>query len=253
LHATEEKWGFLLIDASNALNEQNRIQMLWAVRHEWPPGGKFVFNRYKHWAVLVLRGNDGQAIFIFSKEGVTQGDPSLSMFAYRIGILPLIPQLKAEIPQVEQPWYADDAGADARFDEIERFSRRLCKVESKFSYFLEPTKSIIIVRQHNLEEARLCFPGFKVRTGNRYLGGFVGEDEALNEWLAEKTEFWEEAVTDLTSVAKVFPQAAYSDLQKSLQQEWQFVQRVKKGIGNEFASIEQTLARTFLPTLFGDD
>jgi hypothetical protein len=94
--------------------------MLWAVRHEWPPGGKFAFNCYKHWAVLVLRGNDGQAIFIFSKEGVTQGDP-LSMFAYRIGILPLIPQLKAEIPQVEQPWYADDAGAGARFDEIERF------------------------------------------------------------------------------------------------------------------------------------
>ena len=109
------------------------------------------------------------------------------------------------------------------------------------------------MRQHNLEEARLRFPGFKDTTGNRYLGGFIGEDEALNEWLAEKTEFWEEAVTDLTSVTKVFPQAAYSGLQKSLQQEWQFVQRVTKGIGNEFACIEQTLIRTFLPTLFGDN
>jgi hypothetical protein len=42
-------------------------------------------------------------------------------------------------------------------------------------------------------------------------------------------------------------------LQKSLQQEWQFVQRITKGIGPEFASIEQTLAKTFLPTLFGDE
>jgi hypothetical protein len=60
--------------------------------------------------------------------------------------------------------------------------------------------------------------------------------------LAKKTKFWTEAVTDLTSVTQAFPQAAYSGLQKSLQQEWQFVQRVPKRIGPEFASVEQTLA-----------
>jgi hypothetical protein len=60
-------------------------------------------------------------------------------------------------------------------------------------------------------------------------------------------------VTDLKSVTQAFPQAAYSGLQKCLQQEWQFVQRVTKGIGPEFASIEQTLAKTFLPTLFGNE
>jgi hypothetical protein len=57
------------------------------------------------------------------------------MFAYGIGILPLIPQLKADIPQVEQPWYADDAGAGARFDEIERFFCRLCEAASRSSAF----------------------------------------------------------------------------------------------------------------------
>jgi hypothetical protein len=62
------------------------------------------------------------------------------------------------------------------------------------------------------------------------LGGFIGKDEALNEWLGEKAKIWTEAVTDLTSVTQAFPQAAYSGLQKSLQQEWQFVQRVTKGI-----------------------
>jgi hypothetical protein len=86
------------------------------------------------------------------------------------------------------------------------------------------------------------------------LGGFfIGEDEALNEWLGEKTKFWTEAVTDPTSVTQAFPQAAYSGLQKILQQEWQFVQRVTKGIGPEFASIRKTLAKTFLPALFGDE
>jgi hypothetical protein len=154
---------------------------------------------------------------------------------------------------VEQPWYADDAGAGAKFDEMECFFRRLCEIGPLFGYYPEPTKSILIVRQHNLEKARLRFPAFRVKTGNRYLGGFIGEDEALNKWLDEKTKFWTEAVTDLTSVTQAFPQAAYSGLQKSLQQEWQFVQRVTKGIGPEFASVEQTLAETFLPTLFGGE
>jgi hypothetical protein len=60
-------------------------------------------------------------------------------------------------------------------------------------------------------------------------------------------------VADLTSITQAFPQAAYSGFQKSLQQEWKFVQKVTKGIGPEFASIEQTLAKTFLLTLFGDE
>jgi hypothetical protein len=66
-------------------------------------------------------------------------------------------------------------------------------------------------------------------------------------------EAWEEAVSDLASVAPNFPQAAYSGLQKSLQQEWQFVQRVTKGIGPEFQNVKLTLSRTFLLTLFGDN
>jgi hypothetical protein len=77
------------------------------------------------------------------------------MFAYGIGILPLIRQLKAEFPHVDQSWYADDAGAGAKFDKIERFFRRLCKIGPLFGYYPEPTKSILIVRQHNLEEAQL--------------------------------------------------------------------------------------------------
>ena len=34
-HRKEEYWVFILIDARNALNEENRTAMLWAVRHEW--------------------------------------------------------------------------------------------------------------------------------------------------------------------------------------------------------------------------
>ena len=37
-HALEEDWGFLLIDARNFFNEENRTAMLWDVRHKWYSG-----------------------------------------------------------------------------------------------------------------------------------------------------------------------------------------------------------------------
>jgi hypothetical protein len=43
LHQQEEEWGFLLIDANNVFNEQNRTGKLWTVQNEWPSGARFVF------------------------------------------------------------------------------------------------------------------------------------------------------------------------------------------------------------------
>ena len=103
-HQTEEDWRFLLIDARNALNEENRTAMLWAVQHEWPSGGQFTFNCYRHWATLVVRDTgDGSCHFLHIKEGVTQGDP-LTMIAYGIEVLPLIRELRNSHPWVTQPW-----------------------------------------------------------------------------------------------------------------------------------------------------
>ena len=110
-HSQEEDWGFLLIDAWNAFNEENRTAILWYLWHEWISGAQFTFNLYRHWATLVVRDTEeGSGHFLCSKEGVTQGDP-LSMIVYGIGILPLIRELQDAHPQVTQPWYADDARA----------------------------------------------------------------------------------------------------------------------------------------------
>ena len=139
LHQHDDDWGFLLIDAKNAFNEQNQTAMLWAVRHEWSLGASFVFNCFWHWSTLVLRGSNETAEFIFSKEGISQGDPR-SMFAYGLGLLPLIRQLKVEFPEVEQPWYADNAGADGSFFEIRRHFKRLEEIGPNYDYFPQPSK-----------------------------------------------------------------------------------------------------------------
>ena len=101
-HKKEEDWGFLLIEACNAFNEENRTSMLWAVRHEWPSGAQFTFNCCHHWATLVIRNtSNGSGHFLHSKEGVNQGDP-LTMITYGIGVLPLIRELQETHPRVTQ-------------------------------------------------------------------------------------------------------------------------------------------------------
>jgi len=254
IHHMEEEWGFLLIDARNAFNELNRTAMLWTVRHEWPAGARFAFNCYKHWPTLVIRGSNGTGVFLFSKEGSTQGDP-LSMIVYGIGTLPLVRQLKQEFPAVEQTWYADDGGAGGRFDSIRKQFTRLQEIGPNFGYFPEPTKSMLIIPNHSLEVAKVEFAdlGFKVTTGHRYLGGFIGEKEALQEWIEELTKNWSQAVADLASVAKAYPQTTYAGLQKSLQQEWQFVQRVVENIGDNFTNVAEAISQLFLPALFNDE
>ena len=53
-------------------------------------------------------------------------------------------------------------------------------------------------------------------------------------------------------VAKRYPQTAYAGLVKSLQSEWQYLQRVVPDLGEEFKPIEQALREAFLPALLGD-
>ena len=66
-HAQEENWGFLLIDARNAFNKENRTAILLEVRHEWPSGARFVFNCYRQWATLLISEGGGTGHLLHGK------------------------------------------------------------------------------------------------------------------------------------------------------------------------------------------
>jgi hypothetical protein len=113
------------------------------------PSLYLIATNYKHcWATLMLHSNKGTATFLSSTEGVTQGD-LLSMFAYSIGVLPLIRLLKDQFTRVKQPWYADNAGAGGKVSDIRSFFRKLQEIGPNFGYFPEPSKSTLIVPQQS--------------------------------------------------------------------------------------------------------
>ena len=152
-------WGVLLVDAANAFNSLNRAAMLLHARVLWPRCARFLFNTYRGWSVLMLRGS---STFLYSKEGVTQGDP-LSMFMYAVGTLPLIRSLH-DPGRWTQLWYADDASAGGTLSELRNWFDLLCSRGPSFGYHPEPTKSFVVVNERWRSEAVtvLAILGFRL-------------------------------------------------------------------------------------------
>eukprot|EP00978_Attheya_sp_CCMP212_P009133 scaffold21500_cov58-Attheya_sp.AAC.4 len=121
-----------------------------------------------------------------SQEGGIQGEP-MAMVAYGLMLLPLIKVLKKEHPGVSQPWYADDAGAGGSFTAIRKQFDCLRKLGPARGYFPEPSKSILVVQETNLAVAKAALGdlGFRITTGNRYLGRFIEEEAPQEEWVQE--------------------------------------------------------------------
>ena len=150
---------------------------------------------------------NGTASFLHSREGVKQGD-SIAMIAYRIEIIPLIKKLKREIPDVTQPWYADDAGALGVFAILETYFDSLTCHSPGQEYHPEPIKSVLIVRPENLETVKLfrACHGFRLCRGSRYLGGYIGHNKSKHDWMRERTLTWEKNISTISKTARKCPQ-----------------------------------------------
>jgi len=87
-----------------------------------------------------------------------------------------------------------------------------------------------------------CF--FNIKNGYRYLGSFIG-GKLETEWMVSKIDDWIEAVGQVAEMAKYVPQSAYVGIQRVLQQEWTFVQRVVPNIANLFSGLEVSILTSF--------
>ena len=242
----------ILVDAKNGFNELSRLAMMWTVRHLWPAGSRFAFNCYRHAAQLILRRPGGKCEVLLSREGVTQGDP-LSMVLYGVMLIPLGKTLRRTAPGVLQPWYADDFSMLGPATDMQNVMRQLMEEGPPRGYYPEPSKSIVVCRaadedtfRHDLDEFSFSFC-----RGSRYVGGFVGDDNTLQEWLTPKLENWRHGVRVLARIARRYPQSAFAGLRLSLQNEWQYLQRVLPDSSAIFQPLADAITEDFLPALFG--
>ena len=241
---SDDDTGMLVMDAKNAFNSINRLSLLWNVRVLWPRASRYIFNTYRGWSSLILKGCNET---IYSREGVIQGDP-LSMFVYAIGTIPLIQKL-SNTSGPTQLWYANDSSALGNLSVLRSWLDKLIEIGPLFGYFPEPKKSSLIVHEHLTDQARHIFQdsNIAVVTSCR----FLGDSSSQERFVSMKAEQWESYVRMLTLVASDHPQEAYIALTKSLQNEWLYLQRVTPNCGHLFQSVEDSLSSVFIPALIG--
>ena len=118
------------------------------------------------------------------------------MVTYSIGVLQLIKLLKQEYPDVTQPWYSDDDGALGMFNNIGLYFNQLKQFGLGRGYYPKPLKIVLLVYPDNTASNKQfgLNHGFKVCTGARYLGGFIGDDKSKCDWLKDRTFNWEKNI-----------------------------------------------------------
>ena len=119
------------------------------------------------------------------------------MIKYGIGILPLIKDLKREIPDATQPWLTDGARALGTFARIETYFNLLTRQGPGGRYDSKPFKSVLIVHMDNIRIRKEfgARHGFKVCIGARYLGSYIRDDKTKIDWMRERMMTWEEGLT----------------------------------------------------------
>jgi len=252
-NGADQPYATLLVDARNGFNELSRKAALWTVRHRWPHGSRFAFNCYRHAAQLVIRRPGRPCSVILSQEGVTQGDP-ISMVIYGVALTPLTETVRQQLPATLQAWYADDSAFGGTAPDIAAAMRTILERGPARGYFPEPSKSILICNPavRATVQAELAEFSFQYEDGYRHVGGFIGTPEAKTKWIQPQIQQWIKGIERLANVAPRFPQTAYAGLAKSLQLEWQYLQRVAPDVGAALAPLENAITTTFLPALIAE-
>ncbi len=249
---SDETEGVLLVDAANAFNVLSRPAMLWNCRVLWPRCSRFLFNAYRGYSVIVLRGVTPSAVrVLYSREGTTQGCP-LAMLAYAVGILPLIRRLK-DFRHHIQSWYADDSACSGALQRIRNWFDRLLVEGPSYGYFAEPSKSTLVVKERYFDKAKALFADLEVDIvlASRFLGSCVGDPEGIQRFVRSKVDGWVDAVCCLADAAKTYPQSAYSAFTHSLSNEWIYMQRVIEGHDEEYVPLKAAIQKSFTPALLG--
>ena len=74
-----------------------------------------------------------------------------------------------------------------------------------YGYYPEPKTVLIVDKEYDSEaHAKFDHLGVKVVRGHHFLGGFIGDFEATNQFVEDKLKDWTNFVTNLSDTAKSY-------------------------------------------------
>ena len=150
----EGRDGILLIVASNAFKKMNSSVALHNIQITCKEMSLYIINSYRSPSRLfICSGGE-----IFSKEGMTQGNP-LAMPWCSVNASIMIQSLRTSTPQVKQVWLADDwAGGGQIVQLYINWYNHVSQEGKKYGYLVNGSKSWLIVKSEVLvDEAKRVF------------------------------------------------------------------------------------------------
>jgi hypothetical protein len=245
----EETDGVLFIDASNAFNSLNRKALLHNIGYLCAPMATYIKNCYQKPSRLFISGGKE----LKSAEGTTQGDPT-AMPAYGVGILPFLAMIRPEeeIGKVKQMAYADDIGGGARLAVLRQWWNNIEEHGPSFGYYPKASKSWLVVKEEKYEEAVHLFQntGINITTqGRKYLGGFVGKEEATKEYVEELRDEWITELEELSNIARSEPQAAYSAFTAGFRHKMTYFIRTIPDLAETLKPLDDVINNKLIPAI----
>ena len=155
---------------------------------------------------------------------------------------------------VKQIWYADDAAAAGLLTDLRTWWDMLCDIGPQFGYFVNSSKTFLIVKETHLPMAHAIFEntGIQVTTqGRRYLGAAIGSADLVQSFVNDKVKEWSDELSRLSEIGLTQPHAAYSALTHGLLGRWTFLSHTLPGISELLSPLEQSICSHLLPALFG--
>ena len=128
--------------------------------------------------------------YILSQEGMTQGDP-IAMAMYAIAVNPLIHRLEQDT--TKQIWFADDATAGGKLKNVHEWWECLTTVGPDYGYFPNASKTCLIVKEGQIDEAKSLFEGTDVvitEEGKKYLGSAIGKPTFIEKTKVSSWGIW---------------------------------------------------------------
>ena len=239
----------LMVDAENAFNSINRKALLHKIRYICPEISTFIYNCYNVPARLFIIG--GQEII--SKEGTTQGDPT-AMATYTLGLVPLITSMLNMDNNIKLVAFADDLTGTGSIKHLHEWWAKLIDIGPKYGYYPKSSKSYVVVKEEQLEEAKNMFSGTCVNVtsaGKRHLGAVIGSQQYKDEYVNELVTRWTKELKVLSQIAEIQPQAAYSAYVHGFRGKFTYFLRTIPDISYCLQPVEDIIRNEFIPAITG--
>ena len=172
---------------------------------------------------------------------------------YAIAIIPLTHHL--DDGTTKQVWFADDVTAAGHLNHLKAWDR-IVSLSPDYGYYPNASKTWLIVKEDQLEEARTLFDGTGVAittNGRRHLGAVLGMCTFVEHYVQDKVTSWTHEVKQLSKTAATQPHAAYAAFTHGLSSKWTFLSRTVPDIQDLLKPLENAIRQHFLPAITGQD